>query len=165
MVVREAESRAVLDVLNQLVTGMDLAFSLVQIPDSDDWGTADSLRHLRGKLKVLATTVCDESFGLTLPFQPQHSDVLVVSCDLVTSIPVQLLTDFHSCHHSTFTCLLSRSPPQQEDTHRKTAASAGELMCHWSDGTARIGCVCRVRHHWSNVGTATGLLCSPSRFR
>ena len=55
MVVRETESRAVLEVLNQLVSGaggVRLAFSLVPIPDSEDWGTADSLRHLRGKLKV-----------------------------------------------------------------------------------------------------------------
>lgn len=64
MVVREAESRAVLDVLNQLVIGMEgvhLDFSLVQIPDSDDWGTADSLRHMRGKLKV-RVPVCVSCF-------------------------------------------------------------------------------------------------------
>lgn len=67
MVVREAESRAVLDVLNQLVTGMDLAFSLVQIPDSDDWGTADSLRHLRGKLKVQATMCVMSPLASLLP--------------------------------------------------------------------------------------------------
>jgi hypothetical protein len=55
VVVREAEYRVVLEVLNQLVSGaggVGLAFSLVQILDSEDWGTADSLRHLRGKLKV-----------------------------------------------------------------------------------------------------------------
>ena len=55
VVVREMESRAVHDVLNQLVSnggGVRLAFSIVAIPDSEDWGTADSLRHLRGKLKV-----------------------------------------------------------------------------------------------------------------
>ena len=51
--VREAESRAVSEILNQLVSGGELAISLVTIPDSEDWGTADSLRHLRGKvLKV-----------------------------------------------------------------------------------------------------------------
>lgn len=52
VVVREAESREVSEALNQLVSGGGLAFSLVPIPDSEDWGTADSLRHLRGKLKV-----------------------------------------------------------------------------------------------------------------
>ena len=51
VVVREKESGDVLEVLNQL-EGMTLQFSLVRIPDSEDWGTADSLRHLRGKLKV-----------------------------------------------------------------------------------------------------------------
>lgn len=52
VVVREAESRVVSEVLNQIVSGGGLAFSLVPIPDSEDWGTADSLRHIRGKLKV-----------------------------------------------------------------------------------------------------------------
>lgn len=70
VVVRDAESRAVLDVLNQLVTGMDLAFSLVQIPDSDDWGTADSLRHLRGKLKVLVTMCVVSPLASPFPSAP-----------------------------------------------------------------------------------------------
>lgn len=68
MVVRDAESRAVLDVLNQLVIGMEgvhLAFSLVQIPDGDDWGTADSLRFMRGKLKVMYVLV-----GVSFIFTP-----------------------------------------------------------------------------------------------
>jgi translation initiation factor eIF-2B subunit gamma len=109
VVVREAEYRVVLEVLNQLVSGaggVGLAFSLVQILDSEDWGTADSLRHLRGKLK------------------PQHSDVLVVSCDLVTTVPLHLLTEFHSCHHSTLTCLLSQPPQLQEDAQRKANSTA-----------------------------------------
>ena len=50
--VREKESSNVLEVLNRF-GGMTLQFSLVCIPDSEDWGTADSLRHIRGKLKVI----------------------------------------------------------------------------------------------------------------
>ena len=129
MVVREAEYRAVLDVLNQLVSGaggVRLAFSPVQIPENEDWGTADSLRHLRGKLKVSVIIECIlKLFSL---FQPQHSDVLVVSCDLVTTVPLHLLTEFHSCHHSTLTCLLSQPPWLQEDMQRKASSAAGELV-------------------------------------
>ena len=55
MVVREAEHRSVSEVLNQFISstwGVRLDFSIVQISDSDDLGTADSLRFLRNKLKV-----------------------------------------------------------------------------------------------------------------
>ena len=55
VVVRETEYRRVQEVLTQLVSaagGVRLAFSIVQIPESEDWGTADSLRSLRGKLRV-----------------------------------------------------------------------------------------------------------------
>ena len=58
--------------------------------------------------------------------QSQHSDVLVVSCDLVTSVPMHLLTEFHSAHHSTLTCLLSQRPTSQDDAHRKASTAAGE---------------------------------------
>lgn len=130
--VREMESRAVHDVLNQLVSnggGVRLAFSIVPIPDSEDWGTADSLRHLRGKLKVFykqnSTPVKVYIF-----FQPQHSNVLVVSCDLVTSVPLSLLTEFHTCHDSTLTCLFSQSPIPSDDTHQKYTNMTGVIIMY-----------------------------------
>ena len=54
VVVREVESRDVHDALDQLVSGggVRLSFSIVAVPDIEDWGTADSLRYVRGKLKV-----------------------------------------------------------------------------------------------------------------
>ncbi|CAI8013772.1 Translation initiation factor eIF-2B subunit gamma [Geodia barretti] len=105
VVVREKESSSVLEVLNQF-GGVTLQFSLVCIPDSEDWGTADSLRHIRGKLKL------------------QHSDVLVVSCDLITSVQVHLLMEFHSCHQSTLTCLFANSSSlQEEGSHRKQTSA------------------------------------------
>ena len=58
--------------------------------------------------------------------QHQHSDILAVSCDLVTTVSLRLLTEFHSCHHSTLTCLLTHPPAPQDDSQRKTHASAGE---------------------------------------
>lgn len=51
VIVREREGGNILDVVNQFE---GLTLSLLRIPDSEDWGTADSLRCLkeRGKLKV-----------------------------------------------------------------------------------------------------------------
>lgn len=160
MVVREAEYRPVLEVLNQFhsVLGVRLAFSVVQIPDSEDWGTADSLRSLRSKIRVsFCVKVVRSEFwksGMEIPVllhvwdsivgkmmlafmgksliylrpvpQHQHSDILVVSCDLVTTVPLRRLTEFHSCHHSTLTCLLTHPPTPQDDAQRKTHAPAGE---------------------------------------
>ena len=51
IVVRESEASNVLEVLN--ILGCDgFEFSPLHIPDNEDWGTADSLRQLRGKLKA-----------------------------------------------------------------------------------------------------------------
>ncbi len=54
MVVRETQSRQISEVLEGFQThhGVRMKFSLVEIPDQEDWGTADSLRHLRTKVKV-----------------------------------------------------------------------------------------------------------------
>lgn len=72
VVVREKESSSVLEVLNQF-GGVTLQFSLVCIPDSEDWGTADSLRHIRGKLKVIIVVTVSPS------------NVLFFSCNTVMS--------------------------------------------------------------------------------
>lgn len=32
--------------------GVRMTFSLVEVPEQEDWGTADSLRTLRGRVKV-----------------------------------------------------------------------------------------------------------------
>ena len=126
--VKETESSNVLEVLNQLFGCEGFDFSLVQIPDSDDWGTADSLRHLRGKLKVALSLWIFFCPGMNLYFQLQHSNILVVSCDLVTSVQVHLLMEFHSCHQSTLTCLLAHSTnSQEESTIRKHSPAVGKL--------------------------------------
>ena len=54
MVVRESFSQAVSDVLEgfRLQHGVRLNLSVVGIPDAEDWGTADSLRHIKHRIKV-----------------------------------------------------------------------------------------------------------------
>ena len=62
--------------------------------------------------------------------QPQHSDVLVVSCDLVSSVQVHLLMEFHACCQSTLTCLLAESATTQEEPAvRKYNSAVGKLHC------------------------------------
>ncbi|XP_064625401.1 translation initiation factor eIF2B subunit gamma-like [Lineus longissimus] len=56
----------------------------VGIPDDDDWGTADSLRHIKDKIKC---------------------DLLVVSCDLIGDFSLNTLADVHRAHGATVTAL------------------------------------------------------------
>lgn len=95
VVVRESSSRQVMEVLEGFHSqqGVQLKFSLLEVPEQEDWGTADSLRALRGRVKC---------------------DLLVLSCDLVTSVPLHLLADFHRAHNSTLTALLVRGEEGEE---------------------------------------------------
>ena len=51
VVVRDSQSREISEVLAGF-RNVRIKVSMVEIPESEDWGTADSLRHLRGKIKV-----------------------------------------------------------------------------------------------------------------
>ena len=52
--VRDSHHRAISEALEGLQTrgGVRLKFTLCDIPEQEDWGTADSLRHIRSKVKV-----------------------------------------------------------------------------------------------------------------
>ena len=63
---------------------IDLDF--VPIPDGENWGTADSLRHIAGKIET---------------------DMLIVSCDLITDFPLHKLADLHRTKKATVTALLA----------------------------------------------------------
>ncbi|XP_064605278.1 translation initiation factor eIF2B subunit gamma-like isoform X2 [Liolophura sinensis] len=83
-----------------------LRLEYVPIPDNSNWGTADSLRHIREKVKT---------------------DLLVLSCDLITNLPLHTLADVHRTYDATVTTLLSTVPQQFADipapgvkTKRKT---------------------------------------------
>lgn len=65
------------------------------IPDDEDWGTADTLRHIAPKIKT---------------------DVLVVSCDLITDVELHLLADMHRVHDSTITALMLSPSEQSAET-------------------------------------------------
>ncbi len=61
VVVRDSERRVISEALERLQTrhAVHLKFILCDIPDQEDWGTADSLRHIRSKVKV--RICCDSS--------------------------------------------------------------------------------------------------------
>ncbi len=54
VVVRDSERRQVSECVDGLRVryGVGLSLCLVDIPDQEEWGTADSLRHIRSKIKV-----------------------------------------------------------------------------------------------------------------
>ncbi|XP_072172855.1 translation initiation factor eIF2B subunit gamma-like [Diadema setosum] len=68
-----------------------LELDVVTIPSDEDWGTADSLRHIRDKIKT---------------------DVLVVSSDLITDVKLHLLADVHRKYDATITALLHTQADQ-----------------------------------------------------
>ena len=53
--------------------------------------------------------------------------MLLVSCDVVTTVSLHTLTLFHHAHHSTFTALVLKPPSNEDDTlRRKPACSVVE---------------------------------------
>lgn len=57
VVVRDTQHHAITEALEGLQAqhGVHLDFVLCDIPDHEDWGTADSLRHIRSKVKVVCS--------------------------------------------------------------------------------------------------------------
>ena len=58
--VRESAARAVSEVLDRFHStgGVRMRFSVAEIPDQEDWGTADSLRAIKTRVKVGETIAC-----------------------------------------------------------------------------------------------------------
>lgn len=58
---------------------------------------------------------------------------MVVSCDLVSDIPLQNVFDLHRTHQSTVTALFSQSPPEMALVSvpgPKTKFKPGKIICH-----------------------------------
>ena len=53
-----------------------------------------------------------------------QGDIVLVSCDLVTTIPLQTIMLFHHTHNSTVTALLNQPPQAAEDVVRKKNTGA-----------------------------------------
>ncbi|KAK7872809.1 hypothetical protein R5R35_011927 [Gryllus longicercus] len=76
-------------------SGLKMHIEIVAIPAGEDWGTADSLRHLGEKIKT---------------------DVLIVSCDLVTDVCLNEVVNVFRKHQASVTAVFFR-------THNETNAT------------------------------------------
>lgn len=81
--------------LNDALSGrLDMKLDIVPIPSQEEWGTADSLRFIKSKIK---------------------NDIIVITCDLVTDFPLCELADIFRAHDATLTILLSSIPPSLKE--------------------------------------------------
>ncbi|XP_071799207.1 translation initiation factor eIF2B subunit gamma-like [Asterias amurensis] len=78
----------------QSVSELSIRLDIVTIPSDDDWGTAESLRFIRDKIKT---------------------DVLVVSCDLITDVELHLLADVRRTYDASLTVLLHAMAEQSTE--------------------------------------------------
>ncbi|WAR22935.1 EI2BG-like protein [Mya arenaria] len=85
----QAETQKLLE-----MCGVAMRLDIVSIPDQDYMGTADTLRHIRDKIK---------------------RDVLVVSCDLITDVSLHHIANMFRTYDATVTMLLC-SQPETPDT-------------------------------------------------
>lgn len=90
-----------------------LKLDFVTIPDEQDMGTADALRHIKDKIE---------------------KDVFVVSCDLVTDAALHHLADIHRSHDATVSAFLAPVPQTSADREaasnpkaKKKTDSTGQL--------------------------------------
>lgn len=88
--------------LNSIVNSVKQALSsfkninadIVGISDDLDWGTTDSLRHIKDKIKC---------------------DLLVLSCDILCDFELHRLADVHRLHNTSITMLLAPSRQDLEN--------------------------------------------------
>lgn len=70
---------------------LNIKVSVVGIPaaHADDWGTADALRHVADRIKT---------------------DVILLSCDTITDVPLKKVVHAHRVHGAAVTAVLSHTP-------------------------------------------------------
>lgn len=103
VVVSESSSQQINEALTELCisNSSKISLSFKDIPDSEDWGTADTLKHLKIK-----------------------GDLLIITCDLVSTVPLHWLTDSHHTKNSTLTLLLVHPSQDEEDPSKKKQLGA-----------------------------------------
>ena len=112
VVVLESAHRQIRHVLQE-VCHPRITIDFVTVPDEQDRGTADTLRHLAGLKKIV-------------------SDVLVISCDLVTDVPLHQLADMHRTQDASLTMMLVSTSNQNAE---KDASSGGKGVAKSKTGT------------------------------
>lgn len=57
-----------------------------------------------------------------------QNDVILLSCDLVSSFPLHMLTEFHVHHNATLTALLVRPPKERDDIKKKSVLTERDVI-------------------------------------
>ena len=92
--------------------GLNIKLDISCLPKNEDFGTADSLRLIKDKIKVKFHKLRLNVNHLTfIQSNLLKTDVLVISCDLVCDIPLHNLFDLHRTHQSSVTALFSQTSP------------------------------------------------------
>lgn len=86
-------SSIVQGVRQALTSCKSISPDIVGISEDLDWGTLDSLRHIKEKIKT---------------------DLLILSCDLLTDFPLHQLADVHRINDTALTMLLAPARPDIE---------------------------------------------------
>ncbi|XP_054284724.1 translation initiation factor eIF-2B subunit gamma [Macrosteles quadrilineatus] len=73
-------------------TGLKIHTDIVGIPGGEDWGTADTLRHLEDSNKI-------------------KSDVVIVSCDLITDVDLSVVINRFRQHEASLATLFFQPTP------------------------------------------------------
>lgn len=98
VVVLESEELLISNAINKCFE-TDMKIDIISIPDNSAMGTADSLRHIRDKIK---------------------KDVLVVSCDLIAEVNLHQLADIHRTYDATLTVLLASNENKEKEKEENT---------------------------------------------
>ena len=116
IVVQESHKADMVGALDKC--GLKIKYELVGIPGDEEWGTADSLRHLHeiGKIRVGSSVTT----GIAQPIRPCISsiplfdlfqtDVLIVSSDLVSDLKLDRLIDLYRQKDASICGLFVPSP-------------------------------------------------------
>lgn len=92
VVVTEATKSDISASLDKL--GLKIKIELVGIPGADDLGTADSIRLIHEKI---------------------YTDILVISCDLITNVDISEILNLYRRHNASVTALLLPVPKISDD--------------------------------------------------
>uniref|UniRef100_A0AAR2LCI6 Translation initiation factor eIF2B subunit gamma n=1 Tax=Pygocentrus nattereri TaxID=42514 RepID=A0AAR2LCI6_PYGNA len=87
MVITTKEVQKALSTEQRLKLDVKMKLDVVCIPEEADMGTADALRHIQQKIKT---------------------DILVVSCDLITDVALHEVVDLFRAHNATLSMLMSK---------------------------------------------------------
>lgn len=92
VIVSEASKSDIILSLDKLCLKMKL--EIVGIPDAEDFGTADSIRHIHEKI---------------------YTDFVVISCDLITDIDLSDIINLYRTHKASITALMLPIPKLPDD--------------------------------------------------